>query len=64
MLGLAKRDLWGLGAEPWFVVASDAFAKMILQWGESYWQKHSLIQQTMTLLQGPKDPIFSKSNIP
>ena len=30
-LGLAKRDLWGLGAESWFVVASYAFAKMILQ---------------------------------
>ena len=24
MLGLAKRDLWGLGAESWFVVASYA----------------------------------------
>ena len=31
MLGLAKRDLWGLGAVSWFVVASYAFAKMILQ---------------------------------
>ena len=29
ILGLAKRDLWGLGAESWFVVASYAFAKMI-----------------------------------
>ena len=28
-LGLAKRDLWGLRAESWFVVASYAFAKMI-----------------------------------
>ena len=28
-LGLEKRDLWGLGAESWFVVASYAFAKMI-----------------------------------
>ena len=28
-LGLAKRDLWGLGAKSWFVVASYAFAKMI-----------------------------------
>ena len=27
--GLVKRDLWGLGAESWFVVASYAFAKMI-----------------------------------
>ena len=33
-LGLAKRDLWGLGAESWFVVASYAFAKMIT----SYWR--------------------------
>ena len=24
-LGLAKRDLWGLGAETWFIVASYAF---------------------------------------
>ena len=30
-LGLAKRDLWGLGAESWFVVASYPFAKMIPQ---------------------------------
>ena len=30
-IGLAKRDIWGLGAESWFVVASYAFAKMILQ---------------------------------
>jgi hypothetical protein len=28
-LGLAKRDLWGLGAGSWFIVASYAFAKMI-----------------------------------
>ena len=28
-IDLAKRDLWGLGAESWFVVASYAFAKMI-----------------------------------
>ena len=24
----------------------------------SFWQKHSLLQQTMTLLQGPKDPVL------
>ena len=29
ILGLAKRDLWGLGAESWFVVASYPFAKII-----------------------------------
>ena len=28
---MVKRDLWGLRAESWFVVASYAFAKMILQ---------------------------------
>ena len=28
-VGLAKRDLWGLGPETWFVVVSYAFAKMI-----------------------------------
>ena len=38
-LGLAKRDLWGLGSESWFVVASYTFAKMT---------QHSLLQQTMT----------------
>ena len=32
ILGLAKRDLWGLGAESWYVVASCPFAKMIPQW--------------------------------
>ena len=31
ILDLAKWDLWGLGAESWFVVASYDFAKMILQ---------------------------------
>jgi hypothetical protein len=36
ILGLAKRDLWGLGAESWFVVASYASAKMILQWGDNF----------------------------
>ena len=29
LLGMAKWDLWGLGAESWFVVASYAFAKMV-----------------------------------
>ena len=29
MLGLAKKDFWGLEAESWFVVASLPFAKMI-----------------------------------
>ena len=33
------------------------FAKMIPQcMGESFWQKKKLLQYTMTLLQGPKDP--------
>ena len=27
--------------------------------GESCWQKESLLQYTMTLLQGPKDPVLS-----
>ena len=53
-LGLAKRDLWGLGAESWIVVARYAFAKI----GGSFWQKHNLLKQTMTLLQGPKDPVL------
>ena len=26
--------------------------------GSSFWQKYSLLQYTMTLLQGPKDPVF------
>jgi hypothetical protein len=30
ILGLAKRDLLGLGVEPWFVVVILPFAKMIL----------------------------------
>ena len=88
---VGKKDLWGLGAESWFVVASYAFAEMTLQCtevrfsslfsggfitaiivnpperklanaplciGGSFWQKHSLLQQTMTLLQGPKDTIL------
>ena len=26
--------------------------------GESFWQKESLLQYTMTLLQSPKDPVL------
>ena len=26
--------------------------------GESFWQKESLLQYTMTMLQGPKDPVL------
>ena len=26
--------------------------------GESFWQKKNLLQYTMTLLQGPKDPVL------
>ena len=51
-LGLAKRDLWGLGAESWFVLASLPFAQ------RSPGHKDSLLQQIMTLLQGPKDPVL------
>jgi hypothetical protein len=35
-LSLAKWNLWGLGAESWFVAVSYAFAKMILQWGHHF----------------------------
>ena len=28
------------------------------QMGESFWPKESLLQYTMTLLQGPKDPVL------
>ena len=27
--------------------------------GESFWQKESFLQYTMTLLQGPKDPVLT-----
>ena len=44
-LGLAKRNLWGFGAESWFVVARYAFAKMIPPIGEgAFWQKHNLLK--------------------
>jgi hypothetical protein len=43
---LAKRDLWGLEAEPWFVVASYAFAKLIPPIEELIWQKYSLLNKT------------------
>ena len=39
-LGLAKRDLRGLGAESWFVVAI----------GGSFWQKNSLLQSSDLIL--------------
>ena len=41
ILGLAKQDLWGLGAESQCFVASFPFAKMIppIAMGESFWQK-------------------------
>jgi hypothetical protein len=30
--------------------------------GESFWQKESLLQYSMTLLQGPKDPVLPTLN--
>ena len=51
---LGKTGSLDLGAESWFVVASYAFAKMEDHFGKT----HSLLQQTMTLLQGPKDPVL------
>ena len=30
--------------------------------GESFWQKESLLKYTMTLLQGPKDPVLPTCN--
>ena len=52
-LGLVKWDLWGFGAESWFVVASYAFAKMIPQ---SFWQKEGLLK--VALSQKVQDSFF------
>ena len=54
LLGLAKWDLLGLGAESWFVLASYPFAKMIPQFGK----RKGCYSKTITLLQGPKDPFL------
>ena len=35
-LGLGKRYLWGLVAESWCIVASLAFAKMIIPLGDHF----------------------------
>ena len=39
ILELAKWDLWGLGAESWFVVRSYDLTKMIPPIGGSFWLK-------------------------
>ena len=31
--------------------------------GELFWQKESLLQYTMNLLQGPKDPVMPNINL-
>ena len=40
----AKQDLWGTGAESKFIVASFPFAKIIVLFEGSFWQKDSLPQ--------------------
>ena len=47
---MAKRDLWGLGAESWIVVARYAFAKI----GGSFWSKAKLA----TTNYDSKDPVL------
>jgi len=44
-LGWAKPDLWGLRGESWYIVGS-------------FWHSEGLLCCTMTLLQGPKDPVL------
>ena len=57
MLGLAKQDLWGLEAV--IVYCSTlSYCQNDPPMGESFWQKESLLQYAMTLLQGPKDPVL------
>ena len=50
-VGWAKQDLWGLGKLSLYQNDSSI--------GRSFWQKNSQLQYTMTLLQGPKDPVLS-----
>ena len=38
--------------------SSFPFAEMIVPFGGSFWQKDSLLQCTITLLHGPKDPVL------
>ena len=57
MLGLAKQDLWGLEAV--IVYCSTlSYCQNDPPMGESFWQKEGLLQYTMTLLQGPKNPVL------
>ena len=44
-LGWAKPDLWGLRGESWCIIGS-------------FWHSEGLLRCTMTLLQGPKDPVL------
>ena len=58
VLGLAKRDLMGLGAESLFVVASYAFAKMILQWWGHFGKSIACYNKPWFSAKAPKDPIL------
>ena len=57
-LGWAKQDLWGIGAVISCIVTSFSFAKMILPLGDHFGKRTAGLQYTMTLLQGPKDPVL------
>ena len=55
--GLAKQDLWGLGAESYYC-SKLTFCQSDPPKGESFWQKESFLQYTTTLLKGTKDPVL------
>jgi hypothetical protein len=60
-LGGTKQDLWGLGAEVRIVYCSKLSFRQndyLCHIGGSLWQKDSLLQYTMTLLTGPKNPVL------
>ena len=63
-LGLEKRDLWGLEAESWFIVAryAYAFAKIISQWTDHFGKKRLATTNHDSALR-PKKSRFAKPNL-
>ena len=59
-LGWVKKNLWGLGVGSYYIVVRFPLLKGFshLCIGGPFWQKGSLLEYTMTLLQGPKDPVL------
>ena len=54
ILGVAKRYLWDLGAESWWIVASLSYAKMIPQWDDHFGRSKACYDALWLCSKAPK----------